>query len=176
MGLMNARDAFRQEQPVSFAKQGYNFEKGSVVKKLISLFTVTSLITAPAVASVRDAAFASGSDRAEARTSMFVGATYRVGFNNRSGKPVGRASVKLTGMAFTPGSAQVRLGQGLEVTASNGLKPRLRIAGQNITQLEHRANLGTGGAIAIGVGVLLVAGVVFAATYCDNDCENSKGE
>jgi hypothetical protein len=135
------------------------------MKTIASILTIASLASAPATAGVRDAAFAFSSDRAPAHTSMFVGATYRVGVDRTVGKAKGRASLRIAGMAMTPGSADVRFAQGLELTAGRAGKPALHIAGQDIGQIKRKANLGTGGAIAIGVGVVLLVGVaVLAAT------------
>ena len=145
------------------------------MKRLISLFAVTSLVTSPAAATIREAAFASSADRHGTQTSMFVGATYRLAFDKRTVGSWGRASLAFTGVTRTP-TNDFKFRQGMELSRSQTGKLSLYIAGQDVGEVERKANLSTGAGIAIGLGVLLVAGVVVLATYCDNDCENAKGE
>ena len=145
------------------------------MKKLISLFAVASLIASPVAATVREAAFATSADRHATQTSMFVGATYRVGLNERTAGIRGRASLAFTGMTRTP-TNDFKFRHVLELSRGQTGKPSLYLAGRDIGEVERKANLSTGAGIAIGLGVLLVAGAVVLATYCDNDCENAKGE
>jgi hypothetical protein len=140
------------------------------VKKLVSLLALTSLAATPVSASVRDAAFASTADRSAATTSLFVGATYRVGLHPRDEARKGRASLMVAGMKMTPASAGIRFGKGLELTSGKTGKPALHIAGQDISQFERKANLGTGGAIAIGLGVALLVGVAVVASTKPWEC------
>ena len=149
--------------------------KGVAMKKLLTLLAMTSLSASPASGSVKEAAFASSADRHAPQTSMFVGATYRVGLDKRSGVARGRASLAFTGMTRTP-TSDIKFRQGLELSQGRTGNPSLYIAGQPIGKMGRKANLSTGTGIAIGLGVILVAGVVVLATYCDNDCENAKGE
>ena len=146
------------------------------MKSFASILAVASLAGAPVAASVRDAAFSSSSDRAEVRTSVFAGATYRVGLDQVSSKPVGRASLKIGGMTRVPGSTYAKFANGFEITGGRTGRPALHLGGMEIGDIERKANLSSGAAIAVGVGVLLVAGLLVLATYCDNDCENAKGE
>ena len=154
----------------------FGVKRGSGMKSFASILAVASLANAPVAASVRDAALSSSSDRPEMRTSMFAGATYRVGFNRKTGKVVGRASLKIAGMTSVPGSPYAKFANGFEITGGKTGQPALHLRGMDIGEIERKASLSTGATIAIGVGVLSVAGVIILATYCDNDCENAKGE
>ena len=150
--------------------------KGVVVKRLVSLLATSGLFASPAVASVREAAFASSADQSSAQTSLFIGATYRVGLQRRTSDPKGRVAVKLSGMALAPRSSWLRIGDGLEVAGGRSGKPSLSLAGRDLGTVRQKSNLSGGAAIGIGVGVVLIAGAVFLATYCDNDCDNAKNE
>jgi hypothetical protein len=145
------------------------------MNKFFTMIGMTSLLASPALGSVRDAAFASSADSTAAQTSIFVGATYRVELGKRTVETPGRASLAFTGITRTP-TNDIKFRQGLELSQGETGKASLYIAGQNIGEIERKANLSSGAAIAIGVGVILVAGVIVLATYCDNDCENAKGE
>ena len=146
------------------------------MKLLASILAIAGLAGAPVAASVRDAAFSSSADRAETRTSVFAGATYRVGLNGKSRKPVGRASLKIAGMTKVAGSPYAQFANGFEITGGKTGQPALHLGATDIGDIERRANLSTGASVAIGVGVLLVVGLLVLTTYCDNDCENAKGE
>ncbi len=43
-------------------------------------------------------------------------------------------------------------------------------------RFERQNNLSGAAAIGIGVGVVLIAGAIFLATHCDNDCDNARNE
>ena len=142
------------------------------MNRAIGLTVIACLASAsvPAFANPRTAAFAHSGDIHSARSSMFAGATYRVGFHRRSGKAKGMASFKLAGMATAPGSAEVRFGHGLELTGSGTGKPAFHIAGQEIAQIKRRASLSTGGAIAIGVGVVVLVGAAILVSTKPWEC------
>ena len=147
------------------------------MQKFLILLAMTSLATTPAFASARDAAFASSLDRPDGQRSMFVGATYRVGFGQGARESRGRAALTLTGMTRAP-TAEVRLGQGLELAGGSKGQPTLYLAGHEMSELGKQANLSTGGKIAIGIGVVALIGAVvvgamwYDATKCDRqDCE-----
>jgi hypothetical protein len=81
-------------------------------------------------------------------------------------------------MSMVPGSAEIRFGDGLELTGGKSGKPTLHIAGQDVGELKKQTNLSTGGKIAIGVGVVVLLGAAafgiwaLDATYCDrHECE-----
>lgn len=149
------------------------------MKKLITLLAMTSLSASPAWGSVREAAFASSTDRPATQTSIFAGATYRVGLDRRTSQQRGRASLKLAGTNHVPGSSEIRFGDGLELTGGQTGKPALHLAGQDIGQLNRKANLsGTGTALIIG-GVI-VLGVVAALVISDYErsqrCIGEEGD
>ena len=148
------------------------------MRKFISALTVASLTAAPVSASVREAAFASSADSYTSTTSLFVGANYRVGLHPKERPRNGRASLKIAGVTMTPASAEVRFGQGLELTGGTSGRPALLVAGQDVRELKKRAQLSSGGKIAIAAGVVVLLGAVafgiwaLDATYCDrNECE-----
>lgn len=150
--------------------------KGVAVKKLVSLLAISGLFASPAVASVREAAFASSADQSSAQTSLFIGATYRVGLHRRTSDSKGRIAFKLSGMALAPDGSRLRIGNGLEIAGGRTSKPSFFLAGREIDTSRQKSNLSSGAAIGIGIGVVLIAGAVFLATYCDNDCDNAKNE
>jgi hypothetical protein len=148
------------------------------MNKLIACVALCGLVSAPSMASVRAAAFSQSSDINVSRPSMFAGATYRVGFDRRSGTAKGRASLLISGMRMKQDSSGFRLGQGLELTGGKTGKLALHLVGQDVGELKKRAQMSTGGKIAIAVGVVALAGAIAfgvwyrEATYCDrNDCE-----
>lgn len=150
-------------------------QTGVAMNKLLTMVAMTSLLASPAWGSVREAAFPSSASRHSAQTSIFAGATYRVGLDRRTSQASGRVSLALTGMTRTP-TSDVKFRQGIELSQGHTGKPSLSLAGQPIGKMGRKANLSTGAGIAIGLGVILIAGVIVLATYCDNDCENAKGE
>jgi hypothetical protein len=133
------------------------------MKQLVAALALAGLTASPAAASVRDAAFAASSDHQQAQTSLFAGATYRINFDRRSGKPMARASLGIGGMMHSPGSSEMRIGQGLEIAGGKTGRPALFIAGREAGEIERRAGLSTGATIALAVvGVVVVAGAVTA--------------
>ena len=138
-------------------------QRGVLMRRLIAVLAVASVTVSPATASVRDAAFASSSDRILAQTSMFAGATYRVGFDGRSGKPRGHAAVQLSGMVMSANSTEIRFGQGLQITGGKTGKPALFLSGRDVGQLGDQARLSKGATVGLVVlGVVVVAGAVVA--------------
>lgn len=136
------------------------------MKKLVSLLALTSIAAAPVSASVRDAAFAASTDRAAVRSSLFVGATYRVGLDRRTSEPKGRASLKIAGMSKAPEASELKFSQGLELTGGKTGKPTVYVAGRDLGQLKTRAGL-NGTTTAIIVGGVLVLGIVAALVISD---------
>ena len=121
-------------------------------------------LSQPACAGVREAAFGTSSDRAETRTGMFVGATYRVGFDGRSHDRNGQASFNIAGLTQASGRA-FQLRPGLDLAANPGAPLRMSIGGVPAKQLEQRLNM-SGGAktvLIVGGAVLLVGGAVLVA-------------
>lgn len=147
------------------------------MNKLLALVAATSLTASPAWGTVREAAYASSADNAQVRTGMFTGATYSIGFDRAGNSPRGRASFKLSGMTSRPGTSELRFGQGIEISTSRSGKPALLVGGADVGELRESAKLnGTATAAVVVVGVILVAGAIFLATNCDNDCDNARNE
>ena len=118
----------------------------------------------PACAGVREAAFGSSSDQPVTRAGMFVGATYRVGFDGRSDPPKGQASLNIAGVTQPNGGA-FRLRPGLELAGSSRGQIRMSLGGVPAEQLEKRLNMSGGvkTALVIGGAVLLVGGALVVA-------------
>ena len=146
------------------------------MKKLASLLALSILLASPAEAGVREAALASSADQSSAQTSLFVGVTYRAGLQRRTSDPKGRLAIRLSGMALAPRSSRLAIGDGFEIARGKAGRPSLFLAGRNVDEIRPKSNLSSGAAIGIGLGVVLIAGAVFLATYCDNDCDNAKNE
>lgn len=146
------------------------------MQKLIAFLAMTGLAASPVGASVRDAAFSSSADRAPAQTSIFAGATYRLGLDGRAGKTRGRAGLNLSGMVMSPDASDIRIGQGLEVADGKTGRPALFVAGREAGKLGDRARVGTGGTVAlVVVGVVIVAGVAVALAVDERlDRQNSE--
>jgi hypothetical protein len=140
------------------------------MNKLIACLVLGGLVSAPAMASVRTAAYSQSSDMNVAQPSMFAGATYRVGFDRKSGTTTGRASVKIAGMTATRETGGMKFAEGIALTGGKTGKPALHLAGLDIDDLERRSNLSTGATIAIGVGVVLLVGAVIIATTKPWEC------
>lgn len=108
---------------------------------------------------------------------MFVGATYQVGLHRRATNSHSRATFKVAGMSYAPGSSQIRFGSGLELASGKTGTPTLYMAGETVGQFKNKAGLnGTTTAVVVVLGVVLVAGAVILATHCDNDCDNARNE
>ena len=146
------------------------------MKQLATLLAMLSMAT-PASASIREAAFASSVDRPQAQTSMFAGATLRVGLDGRAADKNPRAALKLSGMTHTPGRSDLRLAEGLEISGGRTGKPALYFAGQDAGELQQRAKLSSGAKTALIIGGIVVVGVVVAfatmdpIAIFDDDCE-----
>ena len=128
------------------------------MNRYVALMALAGLVSAPVHASVREAAMATSADSQPVQSGMFAGATFRVGFDRSAGKARGRAALAISGMTKDPGSAGVRLGDGLELASGKTGKPALHLAGQDVGELGRQNNLSTGAAIAIGVGLVVIVG------------------
>ena len=146
------------------------------MKHFLAFTAMTSLIVSPLSASVRDAAFASSADPSTAQTSVFAGATYKVGLDRRSGEPRGRASLKLAGMVKPSAYGQARFSDGLEIASGRTGKPALHLAGRDVGELNQKANLGTVGTAAIVVVEVAVAAAVVVALLIDERLDRQNQE
>jgi hypothetical protein len=146
------------------------------MKKLVGFWAIVSLSASPAAASVRDVAFASTAERVQPQTSSFVGVTYRLGLDGKSGKPHGRASLQVSSMVSAPDASTLRIGQGLEIVSGKAGKPALLIAGREAGELGDRSHLSTGATVALAlVGVVVVAAGV-AALLIDERLDRQNQE
>lgn len=135
------------------------------MNKLVAILATSSLMASPAAAGVRAAAYASSADSHSAQTSMFAGATYRVGFDHRDSRPRGRAAINIAGMSRTP-TAGFKIGQGLELSGGRTGKPALFLAGQDVGEFKGKAQL-SGTTTALIVGGVILVGVVAAVLISD---------
>ena len=137
-------------------------------------------LAAPAHADVHTAAFTGASDRAPTQTSMFVGATFRIGLNGKPNEPRYRAGLGFSGMTRNPNTSELRVGQGLELSLAGNRKPTIRLTGSDVGVLWQTAKLNDGGktalivvgvVAAVGVATLLVLGGIDCA-QADDPCES----
>lgn len=127
----------------------------------------------PALADVRTAAFASASDRPLTQTSMFVGATYRLGLNRKPGIPRHRAGLGIGGMTLNSKTSELQLGRGIELALGDKGKPALRMAGMDVGELGTASRLSGGGKTAlIVVGVAAALGVAALVVIDSARCED----
>lgn len=124
-------------------------------------------------------------DWSDVRTGTFVGARLTIG-----GKTGGRPSAALT-IAPTQnrlshsGMTSMKIGEGLAVNLTPGAQPTLTLAGVRADQMlglspsgdansKRKLGISTGGWIAIGVGVVAVAGGAYFLHLVEEANENSE--
>jgi hypothetical protein len=145
------------------------------MNRFVTSSIMASLIAAPASAAVRDAAFASSSDRMPTQASVFAGATYSVALNRGSKGAQGYASLRLSGMTRSWNGARLQVGQGAELRLGAQGRPMLLAGGQEIDQLKRRSNLSGGTVAVIVVGVLAV-GAAAAYFALRDPCDHKQCE
>lgn len=143
------------------------------LKKLACGLALCSLTT-PALANDRSAAFAGASDRSPVQTSMFVGARFKFGFDRKANAPRYRASLGISGMARDPGTAQFRVGEGIELALTGKKKPTLYMGGSDVGEMWRTARLSGGGKTAlIVVGAVALLGgaalLVLDSARCEEE-------
>jgi hypothetical protein len=144
--------------------------------KTLATFTAIASLAAPAMADVRTAAFADGADRSPIQTSVFAGATLRIGLDRKSGEPRHRASLGISGMALDPATSSFQVGQGIELSLSGAGKPALMLGGSDAGDLWRTANMSGGGKAALIVGgVALALGVAALVAVDTLRCEDEDG-
>ena len=136
-------------------------------------FLALAGLSTPALADVRTAAYAGAADRAPTQTSMFAGATFRLGFDRKAGEPRHRASLGFTGMARNPGAPGIQVGQGLELSLSGSGRPALYIGGSDAGELWKAAKMSGGGKAALIVGgTAAVLGIAALVAYESLPCQD----
>ena len=139
--------------------------------KKFACFLALAGLSSPALADVRTAAYAGAADRAPTQTSMFAGATFRLGFHRKAGEPRHRASLGFSGMARNPGAPGIQVGQGLELSLSG--KPALYIGGSDAGELWKAAKMSGGGKAALIVGgTAAVLGIAALVAYESLPCQD----
>ena len=143
------------------------------IARNLACFLALASLAAPAFADVRTAAYAGASDRAQIQTSMFAGATVRIGLNRKSGEPRYRTSLAISGMARDPAVSAVQVGQGLELSFAGKGKPNLFIGGSDAGELWRAAQMSGGGKTALIVGgVVAVLGIAALVAYESLPCQD----
>jgi hypothetical protein len=145
------------------------------MKKWLTMFTTACLLASPAWAGVRDAAFATSADPTRAESSMFIGLNYGVAFDRKARARHVRASFKVARMVKTS-DAQFRVGEGLALTAAKDGVPTFHVGGQDIGSKAGKANLNTGGTVAIAVVAVLAVGAVAAYYALRDPCDHRECE
>jgi hypothetical protein len=128
----------------------------------IASLLALAMMSSPAIAGARDAAFASSGDGAPAQMSMFVGGNYRFSLDGRGNGRAGRATLKVAGAAQVPGSSQLRLGSGIELGGGADRRMALSIAGVDSRHLGKRMNLSSGATAGLVIGGLVLVGLAVA--------------
>lgn len=144
------------------------------MKSTVSVLAVASLVTAPAGASVRDAAFATGADRARAETGVFIGVNHKVTFGRRANAREVRTSFNIAPMVRAS-DAQYRIGEGLGFAPAANGKATFLIGGQPI-DTKDKANLSTAGTVSIVVVGVLAVGAVAAYYALRDPCDHKECE
>ena len=147
------------------------------MNKLFACVAVGGLVSAPSMASVRTAAYSQSSDIQVAQASMFAGLTYRIGVDRKTGTAKGRASLKIAGMTATPATGALKFSEGIAFTGGKTGKPALHLAGQDLGQLNTKAQLnGTNTALVVGGVILLAVAVALVASdiHHDNKCSEEE--
>ena len=144
----------------------------TIARNLACFLALASLAT-PAFADVPTAAYGGASDRAPIQTSMFAGATVRIGLNRKSGEPRYRTSLAISGMARDPAASSVQVGQGLELSLAGRGKPALLIGGSDAGELWRTAQMSGGGKTALIVGgAVAVLGIAALVAYESLPCQD----
>ena len=148
------------------------------MKIIVRCLVISSILAAPAHADGRDALFQSSAEPSATRTSMFAGATYRVGFDRRAGKAKGRAALSFGSMALSPTTASVRFSDSFQLTGGRTGKPALHIAGQDIGELGRTTQLNgtTTAVLVVGGLALLLVGAVALSRIESHRCIGEEGD
>ena len=142
------------------------------IKEFAGFVALVSMAT-PAFADVRTAAYASASDRAQYQTSMFAGATVRIGLNRKAGEPRHRASLGVSGMSRGTSTQTIQVGRGLELSLTDKGKPGLFIGGSDAGELWRAAQMSGGGKTALIVGgAVAVLGIAALVAYESLPCQD----
>jgi hypothetical protein len=129
---------------------------------------ITALVAAPIgplAAPARAADFAADPQRREARMGAFAGARLRVALGDARGDRV-RAGVTVAPALHQAenGLAPMRIGEGLEYGITDRKPAGVSLAGHRISDMQRapdgrRRNVSTLGWVAIGAGVVVLAGI-----------------
>ena len=145
------------------------------MKKLLTLSTMAGLLASPAWGSVREAAFATSADPKRAESSMFIGLNYGVALDRKTDARAARASFKVARMVRTS-DARFRIGEGLELVAARDGGPAFLVGGREIGGKGDKANLSTGGTIAVVTVAVLAVGAVAAYYALRDPCDHKECE
>ena len=154
------------------------FLESYLMRKLISSLAGAGLFLAPVEAA------AAQYEAVDARPGAFVGARFQIAFGGeRATKPRAALTIAPTLTRRSDG-AEVRTSIGEGFALNIGRRPTLTLAGVRADQAlgiapskdvdaEHKLGVSTGGWIAIGVGVIAVAGGLYFLHLMDVAEDNS---
>jgi hypothetical protein len=144
-------------------------------------YVLAGLVAAQVIVATQPAAAASFEGATTVQSGTFAGARIRISLGGKQQDRKFRAGLTLAPTLRSQaisGETRMRIGEGLEL-GFDGKRPlALSLAGRPVDRLlpntEKKHGLSTGGKVAIGVGVAVLAGVVaFAvATHCEDFDEN----
>lgn len=146
--------------------------------KCLSLLALASLLATPAQSYSGQRLTPTAGDPSGMRTSLFVGASYRVGLDHRSTTARHRVSLKFSGMAYDPANARFRFADGVELTHGVAGKPTVRLAGPDVGDIRRSARLnGTTTVVPVGGAVLLAVVAAVAISRIEpSRCIGEKGD
>ena len=117
-------------------------------------------LAVPVAAQPRSAAFETSADPSSSRPFMFTGATFRLSLDGRGQRRpefAMRVAGGVQGRDFLP-----RIGEGIAFSAVPGVKPQMKLAGQDAKVLTRRLNMSDGATAALVVGGIVVVGLAVA--------------
>lgn len=143
------------------------------MKKAAIVVIATGLVTAPVQAA----------DWSDVRPGTFVGARLTIG--GKTGRPSAALTVAPTQNRISPsGMSSMTIGDGIALNLTPGARPTLTLAGVRADQAlglspstdanaKRKLGISTGGWVAIGVGVVAVAGGAYFLHLVHEAEENS---
>lgn len=149
----------------------------------------TIIIAATALAISFPVQAAAASDPVDLQRGVFVGPRVTMHFGGaRQARPVAALMIAPTVRSRTAaGAGEIRIGRGVALNLTGPDTMRLAVGGRVIgdrnslaagmpVDARNKLGLSKGAAIAIGVGVIVVAGVIWYASYCDRKFSSICGD
>jgi len=117
---------------------------------------------------------------AQVRPGVFVGAQFKMSFGGRArSQPHAQLALAPTRSTFSnSGRATTRIGEGLALDFTSNAKPTLTLAGMRadtaLGDRERKLGISSTGWVAIGLGVVAVAGGLYFLHLLDEAEKNSE--